>query len=391
MVRPFAQCTLLMLLVLPISSLADEWEFGFFAGTQLLTPLQDRSNRRDFPEYRPRISLGFDLKHEFTNGTKLDIEAETLFRFNAFSDFYLPEATLQFSVGTVDVLFGSHIESWGVTEAAELVDILNQTDLKRDLSGDTRLGQPMLRISRQSSWGWLGFYYLPWSPKRPFAYSFGLDGVPVTYQSRHKKWEPGFALRYAHNIDDWDFGAFIFHGSDRNPALLTYSDRAELHYPIMTQIGAYTQLTRGSTYMRGELLYSPKRFGTDGNRRNELSFSVEVEHELSGLFANGQGDLSLLAAYSGNTRNDSPDLFQDDISLGTKLTWNTIAMPELTLLVTRDVGYGSSFATLSYEQRLGDTLKLELEAVEYFNIDPFDTLAPLEDAGYLSAKIIRHF
>ncbi|SOH95007.1 hypothetical protein SAMN06273572_10728 [Monaibacterium marinum] len=351
----------------------------------------DGSDTNQKSEFQPRLSFGLNAEHRFANGLEASLHVQALARIGGGGgDLYVPEATLDYTTGGYDLMVGTDIESWGVTEAAELTDILNQVDLDRNLAGDTRLGQPTLRVSHLSDWGWVAAYYLPYTPERPYAGVFGLDALPVTYETSQEEWEPGFALRYAHNMGDYDFGGFVFHGLDRSPSVIAGAGGPELLYPITTQIGAYGQISLGSTFLRAEVLHNSDRVGFDGTIRAELGYTVEVEHEIYGLL-DGQTDLALLAAYTGNSRDDSVQLLQDDFSLGAKLTWNTIASPELTLLATMDAGNGTSFVTLGYERRINDAMTVELEAVTFFNVDDTDTLSPLDDAGYIRAAMTYRF
>ncbi len=50
---------------------------------------------------------------------------------------------------------------WGVTESMHLVDIINQMDMVDDISGDRKLGQPMVNLTLINPWGNMDFYVMP--------------------------------------------------------------------------------------------------------------------------------------------------------------------------------------------------------------------------------------
>ena len=74
-----------------------------------------------------------------------------------------------------ELLAGISKVYWGATEAAHLVDIINQTDFVENLDGEDKLGQPMIKLSLIQDWGVADFFILPGFRERTFP---SIEGRP---------------------------------------------------------------------------------------------------------------------------------------------------------------------------------------------------------------------
>lgn len=367
---------------------ADPWRLGARLGLELVAPL----HQTDKVDSIARLGFGLTGNGAVAPEVELSFDLEAWYdgQIHDF-DFNPGEAKLVWSPAPFEVALGYDIENWSVTEASELNNIVNQTDLNRDLSGNTRLGQPMLRLSYFGNAGRLSGYFFPHRPERPFAPVFGFDRAAAVYDTKRGAYEPGYALRYQHSFGTVDLDLFTYYGVDNTPFFRLVGGQAQLLYPKVRLSGISTQAVLGPTFLRLELQHVVGRPDRDGLRRSSLSHSIELEHELYGVFGTG-ADLALLAAHSGSSLGrKSTELFQNDISLGAKLTLNDVGSTEATLLATHDLDHGSTFLSLAIKRRIGDTLKLELEAVDFLNVDANDPVAPLRDAGQVRLLLTRYF
>ncbi|MEZ5502003.1 MAG: AMIN domain-containing protein [Halioglobus sp.] len=121
---------------------------------------------------------------------------------------------------------GLDVVFWGVTESQHLVDIINQTDLVENIDGEEKLGQPMLNLDYLSEWGNWQLYVLPYFRERTFPGKHGrlrtdpeVDTRSPEYDSSAKQKHVDLALRWSHNIGDWDIGLAHFSGTGREPYL----------------------------------------------------------------------------------------------------------------------------------------------------------------------------
>lgn len=382
--KPFAIAALAMAAV---PAAAQDLSFGLDIGVETLSFADDTT----FDD-TTRLVLGVNIDGTLAPGLDMALNLSAWTDDIGDTARIDPlDAWLRWTSGSFEALLGYEIENWSVTEASELTNIINQSDLERDITGSTRLAQPMLRLSYLSNIGWFGLYYFPQSPERRFDPIFGLDGIEPIYDTDRKDKEPGAALRYQHNIGVFDLGAFVYRGLDKSPSPVLVAGLPRLRYPVVTQTGLSAQALLGDTYLRGELLHVAGRADRDGDTRDSLAYSFEVENQTYGVFGM-DADLSLLMAYTGNSLGrDSTDIFQDDISLGAKLNWNNVGSTEVSLLVNHDMTYGSSFGTLSFETRLRDNLKLELDFVDFFDVDGRDTLSPLAQARHAKLQLTLSF
>lgn len=117
----------------------------------------------------------------------------------------------------VDVVF------WGVTESQHLVDIINQTDLVENIDGESKLGQPMVNLDYLSDWGNWQLYLLPYFRERTFPGKHGRLRSEPAVDTRNPQYESGAeekhidgAVRWSHNIGDWDIGLAHFSGPAEN-------------------------------------------------------------------------------------------------------------------------------------------------------------------------------
>lgn len=366
-------------------AMAQGLDFGASIGLEVLS-------YRSLAEDPVRLLLGLTLNGEIVPGLDLSLGID------AWSDVArgqsgidLQDAALTYTRDDFQALLGYEIESWSVTEASELTNIVNQIDLERDITGNTRMGQPMLRLSYLSDFGWFGLYYFPLSPERRFDPVFGLNGIDAIYDTGRQDREPGYALRYRHTLGAVEVGAFGYRGLDKSPVPVVENGIPRLFYPEVTQHGLSLQALLGDTYLRSEVLAISGRPDRTGTIRDSLSYGFEIEDQTYGVFGM-DADLSLLAAYTRNSLGrSSTELLQDDLSLGAKLNWNNVGSTELSLLLTHDLTFGSTFASLGFEARLRDNLKLELDVVEYFDVHADDILAPLQDAGHARLELTLFF
>ena len=94
-----------------------------------------------------------------------------------------------------EIKYGISKEFWGVTETNHRVDIINQTDFTEALDGEEKLGQPMIKVSFEESWGNLDIYALLGFRERKF---FGKEGrltLPVIIDKDESVYESSVLCR----------------------------------------------------------------------------------------------------------------------------------------------------------------------------------------------------
>lgn len=281
---------------------------------------------------------------------------------------------------------------WGVTESQHLVDVINQTDLVEDVLGEEKLGQPMVRLTRIVDSGSLDFFMLPWFRERTFPGVAGRFRPPLVvdtdlafYESSRDQHHVDWALRWSQYLGPVDYGIYWFDGTSRDPDKIPQIDDDGVpvlapYYPQMTQFGLDAQYTGDAWLWKLEAI--------DRSTTAE-DFQAAVggfEYTLVGI-GGSAADLGLLAEYNYDSRGEeSRRLLQNDLFAGARLTLNDVQSTEVLAGVFRDLDYGSVVFRVEASRRLGDNMKLNLEA-QVFDADDGDPLTFYSQDDYLQFEL----
>ena len=284
---------------------------------------------------------------------------------------------------------------WGVTESAHLVDIINQTDSVEGSDGEDKLGQPMLRASRLLENGSVDLFILPYFRERTFAGASGrfrtgivVDTDAATYESSDEEKHIDYALRWSHTKEAFDVGVSYFDGTSRDPSfnLGTKNGAPALipHYALIQQLGLDLQHTGEATIWKLEVAH---------RRSNAENYTAAVggfEHSLE-AFESG-AELGLLGEYHFDTRGESQSApFQNDIFVGARLAMNDEASSELLGGAFYDLDNGSTSLRLEGSRRIGDGLKINVEAQFLTNVDANDPLNAFAKDDYIQVELQKFF
>lgn len=137
------------------------------------------------------------------------------------------EALLTLVYNSVEVQIGSGRVFWGVTEAAHVVDIINQDDAVENIDGEDKLGQPMFAMKWYSPIGDFSGYVLPYFREREFAADNARPQLPLPVHEEDSQYEDpqgkkhvDYAFRWKHYLGPVDFGLSWFKGTTREPRLV---------------------------------------------------------------------------------------------------------------------------------------------------------------------------
>ncbi len=309
--------------------------------------------------------------------------------------------------GAWEVRAGIRQVFWGVTEGAHLVDIINQTDQVAALDGEDKLGQPMLNLAWEAGAHGLDLYALLGARERTFAGSDGRLRLPLVVDTDQASYESGrgrrrvdSALRYQFNDQGLRLGLSAFQGTAREPELRPVLDPARLvyaqsgqpmglapgytpvlapHYPLIRQLGLDAQYTAGDALLKAELI----------RRRGQgpafWAADLGLEYTQVGL-AGLAWDLGYLLEYLHDSRNGQATTpFEHDLLLGGRLALNDVAGSELLAYVIADLHSGEQLWTVEASRRLGESLRLGLEARVFRH-----TPAPQDAWAFLATPDTEH-
>jgi hypothetical protein len=303
---------------------------------------------------------------------------------------------------------------WGVTESIHLVDIINQTDLVENLDGEDKLGQPMAKLALIRDWGVLNLFVLPYFRERTFQSRDGRPrfGIPVDtgevlYESSAEQKHIDFAARWSHYFGDWDIGIAHFRGTSREPRFVILPKNvspATLQpkwvNPLYEQINQ-TSLDVQAT--KGDWLWKLEAYSRSGQGKRYTAAAGGFEYTIVGIHES-RLDLGIIMEYLYDGRDDEFDIssvqpdtpfsatiFDDDVVLGTRLTFNDIQSSELLASLTFDTDGDGIFYNVEASTRLGESWKLAMELRGVHHVKDGTVEASFDKDDRLRLQLTRYF
>ena len=303
---------------------------------------------------------------------------------------------------------------WGVTEAIHLVDVINQTDLIENVDGEDKLGQPMAKLALIRDWGVVDLFVLPYFRERTFPGEggrprFGLpvDTDEVIYENSNEKNHVDFAVRWSHYFGDWDIGIAHFKGTAREPLFIIQPKNIDpatrlpkLINPIYEQIN---QTSVDIQATKGSWLWKLEAYTRSGQGNRYTAAAGGFEYTFVGVFES-QLDLGLISEYLFDGRDDefktstvqlntpfSTAVFENDVVLGTRLTFNDAQSTEILASLTVDAGGDGIFYNVEASTRLGDSWKLSMEFRGVNNVEEGTVESSFDDDDRVRMQLTRYF
>jgi len=287
---------------------------------------------------------------------------------------------------------------WGVTESVHLVDIINQTDAVEDISGEDKLGQPMLNLNLEQTWGTVNLFLLPGFRPRTFTAdnarlhgSLPIDTGNPGYQSSQGNRHIDWATRWSKSFDNLDVAISHFQGTSRE-ALFVLSKRGGQavltpFYKQIGQTGLELQLTTDNTLWKAEAMTRT------GQGKRFFSSVAGFEHTLYGV-GDSVADVGLLAEYLYDDRDPRfapPTLADHDVFAGFRIAMNDTQDTTMLLGGTWDHKTNAKLINLEADRRLTDYLKLEMKGHFFVGIPNTDPIAAFRNDSFLELKLNRFF
>ena len=311
------------------------------------------------------------------------------------SHFDIRELNYSQRFSDFDLLIGNAQIFWGVAESRNVVDVINQFDEVENSDETDKLGQPLIRFGKFTDIGRFEVYYLPYFRERTFPGGDGRQRGPLTvdldnaeYDEGREEWAGDFALRYQHQIDQFDIGIHVFTGTARAPFLKSNEEGTSLLpiYQKLTQGGVDIQRTWDAWLLKLEVVIA------DQSGDNFISNVLGLEYTFFDFFNSGI-DIGILfeGLYDNRDENKTAStLFENDIFAGARFTWNDFQESELLLGTIIDWETGSMFSSIEYERRIGENMKFEVEA-QYFLAQDSEPLAQFERDSNLTLRLTRYY
>ena len=299
---------------------------------------------------------------------------------------------------------------WGVTETRHLVDIINQTDLVMDVDGEDKIGQPMINLSFERSWGTLDLFLMSIFEERTFPGADGrlrgplvVDTDNALFESSNKKHRLEGAVRWHQYYGDFDIAVSHFSGNGREPVYLLNGTVLTPVYPVIDQTGLELQYIYEGWALKLEAI---SHYGSAG-RYGATVFGFE--HTLTGIY-DSRVDLGWVVEYSYDGRGDAtpPGVLEHDLTIATRWMLNDVDASELLTGVVLDERSQEWVFFFEGSRRLGEYWKLVLESQIFMggdplpqdlpsvlaqlgSLDPDNKLGYLQNEDFVKIEVIRYF
>lgn len=371
----------LLLVALATPAVASEWSFSGRVAGELRGFFQSVQYPAQFGGAQPSFILNPELSYESEDGRhQVHLTWFTRFdgRDSTRSHSDLREAYWRYVGERWDVLVGLNQVFWGVAESRHLVDVVNQTDFVEDIDGEDKLGQPMVQLDLQRSWGNLGLFVMPGFRQRTFAGRDGRIRFPLPVDENQARFESSagsrhldYALRYSHFFGDWDLGLSAFHGTSREPRFELDPTSTALvpHYDITTQAGIDLQYTRGAWLWKVEGILRK-------HREDRFAAAVAgIEYTFYQAF-DSPADVGVLVEYlrDGRGTGAPATVFDDDLFVGARVGLNDAQDSQVLAGAVIDRNHRATAVRIDAERRLSEHFKLEVESRLFFRTSEDDIL-----------------
>ncbi len=288
---------------------------------------------------------------------------------------------------------------WGATEFIHLVDIINQTDQVEALDGEQKLGQPMIHLTIPKEWGVVEAFALPWFRERTFP---GVNGrlrtpLPVDtalsqYESSSENSHFDFAFRYSSNLANADLGLYYFKGTARDPVLLlslNKNSQTPILYPYYEQIsqtGLDLQLMAGEWLLKGEAYFRT------GQSRSYAATTFGFEYTFTAI-ADTMMDMGLIGEYVYDDRDNGwlPTIYQNDLMGGIRFAVNDMADSTVLFGLIRDLDSGSTIIALESSRRLGETIRLNIDASFFVDMGYKDPAFAMAKDDFITIELVYYW
>lgn len=282
---------------------------------------------------------------------------------------------------------------WGVTEAAHLVDIINQTDNLETFDGEQKLGQFMAHYSYMTQIGTFDLFAMSFFRKRQFP---GVDGRlrtpdPITdeqldFESSMDETRPEGAIRWSHYFGPVDIGLSYFYGTGREPIVGIRDDGSLFGiYPIIQQTGLDVQATTGPILWKLESII----------RRSDIQDMKAVDVGIEYTFGNigGSGlDLGILGEYLYDDRGDfALSSMQSDVFVGGRLAFNDVQSTEFLFGTVFDVERSTRLVSLEGNRRFGESLKASIEMRLFQDVSEEEFIYLFREDDFLKFELGWYF
>ncbi len=284
------------------------------------------------------------------------------------------EAKISYAPGRFQVSGGIGTFFWGVSETINVVNVSNQSDLRRDIDGKEKMGQQFLNFGMDIGNGSLNIYHFPnfvelSYPDRPSSKIPIIDSSAI-YESEGNS---ASAIRWLHSADSGELSFTYFEGIRRDPVLLPNSDSAQegvgyfIPYYIDTEFMAIDALYFvGDATVKAEMKY-----GSELDKKY-IAYNVGFEYPFYPSVP-GVQELTWITEYVGDSRGRLAESFgQNDILFGVKGIFGSLGDIDVRALYALDLEHGSKYTNFKFDKRLNNYAIVSFQIVYFSDVGEDD-------------------
>lgn len=301
---------------------------------------------------------------------------------------------------------GVHTVFWGVVETQHQVDIINQTDLVMNYDGEDKLGQPMINLSVDQSWGTLDLYLMSFFRDRTFSGDEGrfrgpfiVDTDNPRFESSDERKQIDAAIRWHQYFGDFDIAVSHFSGTDRTPS---FELQGEMVGPTFVPNGMLTPVyyVVDQTGLELQYIYEGWALKLEAISNSGSGFGERYNAQTAGFEFTQTGifesriDLGWIVEYSHDSRGvlAPPRILEQDLAVATRWELNDIDATEMLFGVVVDEKASDVVVFLEGSRRIGEYWKVFVEG-RIYNAGSFpdSKLWYLQDDDFLRIELVRYF
>ena len=268
----------------------------------------------------------------------------------------LQELNYTFSYGDYDFSVGKSIKFWGSLELHNPTDIFNQKDILDDITDkDKKLGSWNISASK-----YIDDDELSLIVKLKESYQdYSRVGYTKYFKSEKSKYRPTIFLKYSGSEGDRDFAYILMSGYDSFRD--TIFDKGELksYLYLANKFLTYQTLVQGDTIYKAEFAYTDvKNYQTI---KDYYEYGLGVEKTFYSVW--DKKDLGVLAEFYKSNINRKI-IFQNDLFIGARLSFNDTASSEIVGGVIRDFDSDKNSYSLEVKKRIFDKYMLNIRYIK---------------------------
>lgn len=281
---------------------------------------------------------------------------------------------------------GMQVENWSMAEVFHPSDVFNSRNFDSELENTEKIGEPSLSLRVALFDGFASFFYMPmvYSPIIPSQKS-RFNALPEGVKLLEPKFYTNgelrdnmaaanqFAVRYTRSFGSVDMSAHYISQVDRLQPLIVQDISADGARPIflpVQQVGLNGSWVNDSNIFKFDVVY---RYFTEEILGGSLGRVAQLDHTIGSLgyergFSMGDSGAESTVFLEwqqifgvSNQKAEALSIFQNDLMLGYRLSFNDLDSRELRAMMIMDLAKSSqTLWTMSYSQKFSEKTKFTL-------------------------------